>query len=427
MAPLSSANDAASTRRDCSDARKRKRNKRVESVKKLIRDYENGKRPANREVSYRTLYLGEYRQLLEEIRDDATLRYIVDETQFRYDYTANNRGQASKKRSKQFALRTPTAIHERLSDEIDDAIKRWRRDIEERQVRCGTRMCSGESCTDENTIEIAQKLKGHRSESVKNLKLKESDKKDPDLSYVLEEGYDTYRDTYGGTDGGTDDGTDDNTDDEELDNEELDIESQWPGLVVEIGWSQPSDKLRQKCEWYIENSNGEVRTVIGVDLHELFQCYPKPKTEPRKPTIREIHRATKKDISKMVEATKKNKAVGKIFLWRADIDSSNGAKAVLYEDKPQIFRNENGNPTGEVALRLFLDDFISPRFLGRIGPSHNPELVITPKQLCDRFKIALIDQISTDRELEEKEREKKAKKKVKSKEPARENATEEGA
>ncbi|KAJ8128702.1 hypothetical protein O1611_g4931 [Lasiodiplodia mahajangana] len=414
LAPFPPAKGAAGARKGSSDAQRRKKNRRVESAKKLIRNYGKGERPANREVSYCTLYLGEYRQLLDEISDDATLRYIF-ESRLRYDYTANNRTKTSRKLSKQFAVRMPTAFHERLSDEIDEAIKLWKGHIMEGKVLCATGMCPGQYCTDEHTKGIAKKLKGHRSESLNNSELKESDKKDPDLSYALE-GYDT-------------DDDDDDDDDDESDSDGLDSDLprtnllQWPGLVVEVGWSQSSSDLRQKCEWYIENSNGEVRTVIGVDLHDLFQCYPKPKTEPRRHTKRESNRATKKDIAKMVEATKKRKAVGKIFLWRAEMDNTNGAKAVLYEDKPQIFRDENGKPVGEVIIRLSLEDFISPRFLGKTGASHNPELVITPELLCDRFETALKAQILKDRELEKKLKEKKGK----AKGPARENSTREGA
>ncbi|KAI3341790.1 hypothetical protein F4824DRAFT_513593 [Ustulina deusta] len=330
--------------------KKRKKNRRVERAKQLIRDYGNGERPANREVLSRTLYLGEYRQLLQEIGDDSTLNNTF-ENELRYDYTADNRGK-NNRRSKQFVVRMPTAFHERLSDEIDEAIKGWKIAIREGRAQCGTGMCSGQYCTHGRTKEIAKNLKGHRSEPLNNSELEESDKKDPDLSYELEE---------------------------------------WPGLVVEIGSSQKSFDLRKKCEWYIEKSNGEVRTVIG------------PKTLPHGPGKRQKSKAAKEDIAKMVDATKKNKALGKIFLWRAEIDSgTNQATAVLYEDRPLIFRDENGKPAGEVAFRLSLEDFISARLLEKIGASHNPELAIMSESLCNRLESALEAQIPKDRDREKK-------------------------
>ncbi|KAI1421527.1 hypothetical protein F5Y12DRAFT_800851 [Xylaria sp. FL1777] len=394
--------DAAGARRGSSDARKKKKKKsrRVERAKQLIRDYKNGERPANQEASSCTLYLGEYRQLLQEIDDDDTLNATF-ENELRYDCTADNRSK-NNKRSKQFVIRMPTSFQERLSDEIDEAIKGWKIAITKNRVQCGTGTCSGQYCTHDGTKEIAKNLKGHRSESVNN---SESDKKDPDLSYELE-GYNT---------------DDDKSDDDESDKDHLDGNVlEWPGLVVEIGWSQKSSDLRKKCEWYIEKSNGEVRTVIGVDLYDLYQCYPKPKTQPHGPGKRENNKAVKEDIAKMVDTTKKNKALGKIFVWRAQIDSStNQASAVLHENGPQIFRDEDGKPAGEIAFRLSLEDFISARVLEKIGASHNPELVITSESLCDRFESALKAQIPKDRERE------KAKKKKKG--LARQNTTREGA
>ncbi|KAJ2979412.1 hypothetical protein NUW58_g7209 [Xylaria curta] len=311
---------AAGVRKGSSDAKKRRKNRRVERAKQLIRDYGNGKRPANRDATSCTLYLGEYRQLLEEIGDDDTLNDIFD-SGLRYDYTADSRCK-SNRRLKQFVVRTPTAFHQRLSDEIDEAIKCWEVAVAGGRVQCGAGMCSGQYCTHDHTKEIARNLKGHRSESVISSKLGKSDKKDPDLSYAIE-GYDT---------------DDNEPDDNEFDNDYSDSDVlEWPGLVVEIGWSQKSSDLRKKCEWYIKNSNGRVRTVIGVDLHDLYLCYPKRKTQPHGPGKRENNKAIKEDIAKMADATKKNKALGKIFLWRAEIDSgTNQATAVLHEGRPQV-------------------------------------------------------------------------------------------
>ncbi|KAI1358840.1 hypothetical protein F5Y08DRAFT_350406 [Xylaria arbuscula] len=355
---------AAGARKGSSDAQKKRKNRRVERAKQLIRDYGDGERLANRETSSRTLYLSEYRQLLEEIGDDDTLKnIIVTNKGLRYDYTADNKGK-NNRRSKQFVVRMPTSFHERLADEIDEAIKHWRDAIIEGRARCGPGMCSGQYCTNHNTTEVAKKLKGQRSESVSNSELAESDKKDPDLSYALEER---------------------------------------PGLVVEIGWAQKSSDLQKKCKWYIENSKGEVRTVIGVDLSDLYRCYPISKTQPRGPGKHEHNKARKEDIAKMVHTTKKNGALGKIFLWRAKInDSTNQVTAVLHENKPQIFRDENGKAACEVACRLSLEDFISPRALEKIGILRNPELAIMSEPLCTRFEAALRAQIRKDRAREQK-------------------------
>lgn len=76
MAHFLPSRGAASARKGSSDVQRRKKNRRVERAKQLIRDYGNGERIANGELASCTLYVGEYRQLLEEISDDDTLSII---------------------------------------------------------------------------------------------------------------------------------------------------------------------------------------------------------------------------------------------------------------------------------------------------------------------------------------------------------------
>ncbi|KAI8949999.1 hypothetical protein F4801DRAFT_374391 [Xylaria longipes] len=388
MAP---AKRAADDQNGSSDVeKKRKKNPRVEEAKKLIRDYGAGKRLANQDVSKRTLYLGEYRQLLGEIEDDETLKTVF-ETDLKYDYTADNKGK-NNKRLKQFVVRMPTAFHELLSQNIEKAILLWLEAIQKKQANCSTKRCPGPQCTDGHTTAMAKRIEGYRSTSVHNSDLAECDKKDPDLSYQYE-----------------------------------DEESEYPGLVVEVGWSQSSDKLEKKCKWYIEQSNGETRTVIGVDLYDLYRCYPKPKTRPHGLSKPEKKQAIDEDVAKMADTVKKKKALGKIYVWRAEIDNrTQQATAILDNDRPAIFRDENGKAVGEilrdengeevgeVAFRLSFEDFISAEVLKQIGASHNPVLNVMSKDLCDRFDRALRVQLPRDRKQEEakdKDKEKERKKK----------------
>ncbi len=73
---------AAGARESSSDMRNRKQKKktssRVENAKNLIRAYDRGHRLIGQELSRRTLYLNEYRQLLDEIKDDTELLTIYD-------------------------------------------------------------------------------------------------------------------------------------------------------------------------------------------------------------------------------------------------------------------------------------------------------------------------------------------------------------
>ncbi|KAI0534280.1 hypothetical protein GGR58DRAFT_483450 [Xylaria digitata] len=371
---------AGESSRDTQNKRqKNKNNPRVERVKKLIRAYDEGHRLLGQEVSRRTLYLNEYRQLLEDINGNTELSTIYKDN-LRYDYIADNRGE-NNKREKQFSIRMPTKFHEYLSQGINKAIIEQQLLIKIGRAECGIGMCRGRYCKDFHTKEIAQRLNDQGHDTVKGSAEAESDKKDPDLSYK----YDHPR-------------------------------SKFPGLVVEVGWSQKSLDLQKKCKWYIEKSCGEIRTVIGVDLNDLYDCYPKRKTKPNEPSEDGEDKATEEDEAKMAEATAKKKALGKILVWRADIDSDTGnATAVLDDDTPKIFRDENGEAFGEVALRLSLEDFVSKRIMEEIGASHNPEILLMSADLCYHFNRALRDQIPWDRG-EEREKEKKEQKKKERKE-----------
>ncbi|KAI1345654.1 hypothetical protein F5Y01DRAFT_323007 [Xylaria sp. FL0043] len=357
---------AADARERISDTGEKKQKKktspRVENVKRLIRAYDRGHRLNGRDLATRTLYLNEYRQLLDEIRNDAEL----------YDYTADNRDK-NNKRKKQLAVRMPTSFHEYLAERINRAVIVQQELVLTGKAECGTGECLGPYCKDSHTKDIAQKLQLQGHHTIKSSAEAESDKKDPDLSYK----FDYPR-------------------------------SKFPGLVVEVGWSQKSSDLHKKCKWYIEKSRGEIRTVIGVDLFDLYECYPKRKTKPERPGDDEEDKATEADKEKMAEATVKKKALGKIFVWRANIDGDTG-EVTAVPDEPKVFRDENGLPFGEVALRLSLEDFVSERIMGKIGHSHKPEFLLMSADLCYHFDRAVNDQIPWDREEEAKKDEQERK------------------
>lgn len=194
----------------------------------------------------------------------------------------------------------PTKFHQYLSEGINTAIIVRKKLVRTGKAECGVGECRGRYCKDPHTKEIARGLNGQGRDTVKSSAEAESDKKDPDLSYK----YDYPR-------------------------------SKFPGLVVEVGWSQKSSDLHKKCKWYIEKNRGEIRTVIGVDLSDLYECYPKRKTQPDGPSDDEEHKATEEDKAKMADATAKRKALGKIFVWRANIESGTG-NVIAVPDAPKV-------------------------------------------------------------------------------------------
>jgi hypothetical protein len=71
----------------------------------------------------------------------------------------------------------------------------------------------------------------------------------------------------------------------------------FPGLVIEVAWSQRKLDLERLAKRYIEGSNGDIRTVVGVNLNDIYHA-------------------------RRNEGT----ATATFSVWRAELDSSGKAK-----------------------------------------------------------------------------------------------------
>jgi hypothetical protein len=45
---------------------------------------------------------------------------------------------------------------------------------------------------------------------------------------------------------------------------------EYPPLVIEIGWSQDKHDVENKAKYYLENFDGQIRTVIGINLRDTY-------------------------------------------------------------------------------------------------------------------------------------------------------------
>lgn len=48
-------------------------------------------------------------------------------------------------------------------------------------------------------------------------------------------------------------------------------EPRFPALVIEVAWSQPFSDLQRKAIRYIQYSRGDIRTVVGLCLNDIYQ------------------------------------------------------------------------------------------------------------------------------------------------------------
>ncbi|CAG8250476.1 unnamed protein product [Penicillium salamii] len=116
--------------------------------------------------------------------------------------------------------------------------------------------------------------------------------------------------------------------------------SLYPGVIVEICYSQKSKRISHLVNDYILNTDGSVNVVIALDI----------------------------DYKGSKRAT--------MIVWRPEYTTIDGVE----EFRP--FRIDSGLPTKETMLRLSLRDFAIEELLrGNIGLDR--EIIITSKQLCD--------------------------------------------
>ncbi|KAJ2977833.1 hypothetical protein NUW58_g7685 [Xylaria curta] len=164
---------------------------------------------------------------------------------------------------------------------------------------------------------------------------------------------------------------------------------QHAGLVVEVGWTQKSSELKQKCQGYIKKSKGLVRTVVGIDLHDLYECYQAVIDRVGKVAAGEDKAIRLKRIQEMATETLKREATGKISLWHSQWDEvTRTAKArVAFSDHK--FREKDEKPVGGVALCFSLQAFISERIEAKFLSSHNPRCAISAEYLCSRLDAGL--------------------------------------
>ncbi|KAI0965886.1 hypothetical protein F4678DRAFT_484588 [Xylaria arbuscula] len=184
------------------------------------------------------------------------------------------------------------------------------------------------------------------------------------------------------------------------------------GLVIEVGWTQTSSDLSQKCQEYIKKSKGRIRTVVGIDLHELYNCYKTVIGRVGKVTAGEEKATGIKRIHEMARETLQREATGKISVWYSQWDrATNTAEAKIAFsnhvcESPlfssfynvvktnQEFRDKDGKPIGNVALCLSLQAFISERVEDRYLSSHNPRCAISAEFLCSRLDDGLEEMLT---------------------------------
>ncbi|KAF2191738.1 hypothetical protein K469DRAFT_654861 [Zopfia rhizophila CBS 207.26] len=293
--------------------KKRRAKARVKSARELIQQLYDGQYEGKRLLIKRELTGAEYDQLLDEIAADPSLREYFND-KLRSDYTRNR---------KEFILRMPSTLHDTLAEEIGRNIYKQLEQIIERKV-------SGVSSA---AAAAAKGIKGKGTSEIKFLvpKGRSPDKKGPDKAFQHRE-------------------------------------CKFPGVVIEVAWSQRKMELPSLAKQYIQKSKGSIRAVVGLNLNDIYKTGIWKGTAPTS-----------------------NEAPATFSIWRAEVDRSNGRQEVRVtksEDEKE-FRDRHGDSVSSADLRLYLTDFVCEKVARSFENGENPEIVISSASLCEHYEEAL--------------------------------------
>ncbi|CAG5152965.1 uncharacterized protein ALTATR162_LOCUS2982 [Alternaria atra] len=102
-------------------------------------------------------------------------------------------------------------------------------------------------------------------------------------------------------------------------------DAEYPGVIIEVAYSQKRKRLARLAEDYLLDSDANVRAVVGLDIEYS-------KNESRKATL---------------------------SVWRTQVfQTTDGDELrVVQEVADEPFRDDQGNPTDHLGMQLHLSDF----------------------------------------------------------------------
>ncbi|KAI0975452.1 hypothetical protein F4678DRAFT_457735 [Xylaria arbuscula] len=310
----------ARAQRDAADARRVLRT--IKQVKECTYKVKKGG-PGGKYLVQRTLHYSGYKLLREELKkaENQELLKYVDGDKFRFDYTRR-----PCKGDKQFVIHMPSTFHEAMAGKLSDMIVRWLGDIAN-----GT-LCNVDSSKEE-TMRIASGISSTLATRVKCNEPRD-DQLEPDLSFTNEDCTDA-------------------------------------DLVVEVAWSQSNLKLPYRATRYIEGKQGAIRTVIGLNMNDIYRggC-----------------RAT-------------------FSVWKAQHDGGGWKRTTEVDNKE--FLDENGRPVDHCELLVSLKDFICVEQACEFEDFEDVSLEIPSTTLYDFYKFSFRRHIMTEAKEEIEEVKKK--------------------
>jgi hypothetical protein len=245
-----------------------------------------------------SLVPGEYDKLQRLLEQDEELLGFV-KNKIRYDYDAERDW---------FVVRMPTAVHELFIARVEDSVV-----SQLKSIRKGS----------DNAAAFAQKVDSARSTEIRFPVAGDSSgkrsKHEPDASFWHND-------------------------------------AQYPGVIVEVAYSQKKRRLRRLAEDYLLDSDASVQVVVGLDI----------------------------------EYGRKESREATLSVWRSQLHHTDGGVELRVVDEvaDEAFRDEQGNPTTHPGLRLQLADFACEELTKDVIEEGKREVILSTRELCDYLSAA---------------------------------------
>ncbi|KAI9770759.1 MAG: hypothetical protein M1840_003009 [Geoglossum simile] len=244
------------------------------------------------------LAIGEYDELERQLeREESLWGYVKDK--IHYDFFA---------RSNRLVVRMPTSRHEYLIEGAENAIR-----CELNRIRCGS----------DKAALFAQKVLLARSTDiyfpVDDAPTTTESKHVPDASFRH-------------------------------------ADAKYPGIIIEVSYSQKRKDLGRLAEEYLLDSDASVRVVIGFDI----------------------------------EYGGKGSRKAALLVWRTRVFHTDDGDElrVVQEIADEVFRDDQGNPTDHQGLRLQLSDFACEGLTEDLVGDEDQEILLPTQQLCQYLTAA---------------------------------------
>ncbi|KAF2806326.1 uncharacterized protein BDZ99DRAFT_573887 [Mytilinidion resinicola] len=255
---------------------------------------------------------GEYDEIERRLERSELLGYVKDK--IRYDYD---------RESDRLVVRMPTAVHELFIARVEDAIF-----SQLKSIRDGLGAAAA----------FAQKVYPARSTEiyfpVDNFPFGRKSKHEPDASFWHDD-------------------------------------AQYPGVVIEVAYSQKRKRLDRLADDYLLDSDASVQVVVGLDIEY-----------------------------RSIEYGRKVSRQATFSVWRTHVVSTTDGNElrVVKEIADEAFRDDKGNPTNHPGLRLQLSDFACEELTKEAFRGEGGEIILSTQELC-QYLAAAEDKIQGQRAL----------------------------